>query len=120
MHVATENTLALNRLHLGSPTLSLFSRLLFVRLFLGLLLLFLCYHCLLDLPLLCCLFLGGRFRNHVVEARVLRVTLVVVGSLARLDLSADFVENDVADTVNALLVGAIAVPDRDEIAVEAD
>ena len=49
-----------------------------------------------------------------------RVAFVVVSPFSGLNLGADFLEDDVADPVNALLVVAVAVPDGDEVAVEAN
>ena len=50
---------------------------------------------------------------------MLRVALVVVGSFSRPDFGADLLEDNVADPVDALLVVTVAVPDGDQVAIEA-
>lgn len=50
---------------------------------------------------------------------MLRVLLIVIGALFRRELGADLVEDDIADVVNGLLIGPIAVPYGDQVGVEA-
>ena len=51
---------------------------------------------------------------------MLGVAFVVISSFSGLDLWTDLLKDDVSNAVNALLVVPVAVPDGDEIAVEAD
>lgn len=58
--------------------------------------------------------------NRLVERRMLAVALVVVRALLGLDLGRDLGQDGGPDAVDAGLRAAVAVPDRDQVAVEAD
>lgn len=63
-------------------------------------------------------FLG--FSDNLAEASMLGVFLVIERTLLGLQLGAELVEHDCEDTVDGFLVGSVAVPDGDEVGVEAD
>lgn len=58
--------------------------------------------------------------HDLAEAGVLAVLLVVVVARLRFELGGNLFEHDGEDAVFGLVVGAVAVPDGDEVRVEAD
>jgi len=51
---------------------------------------------------------------------MLRMPLIIVVSLAGFEIGGNLIEDDGQDAVFCLFVSAVAVPDADEVVVEAD
>ena len=60
------------------------------------------------------------FGDNLAEASMLRVFLIIVRALLGLQLGTKLVEHYREDAIDGFLVGAVTVPDGDEVRVKAD